>query len=159
MFSILNNLSCDLFVGRHLGLRISECEQHDEDGCLNANCHQTTTFSGGFMDQTLVLHVMQEVIKHSTAGYVYSAQAKYSDLCFSVRVGVYICMCNDNKFTTWGTLSSIITLASLLSLREFSLFSVLVWNIQDELCISTQLKPWSLKSAAPGWFVTPSGHI
>lgn len=130
MFSILNNLSCDLWTARWR---------------WHANCHQTTTFSGGFMDQTLVLHVIQEVIKHWTAGYVYSAKAKYSDLCFSVRVGVYICMCNDNKFTTWGTLSFFITLASLLSLREFSLFSVLVWNIQDELCISTQLKPWSLR--------------
>lgn len=149
MFSILNNLSCDLFVGRHLGLRISECEQHDEDGCLNTNCHQTTTFSGGFMDQTLVLHVMQEVIKHWTAGYVYSAKAKYSDLCFFVRVGIYICMCNDNKFTTWGTLYFLSLLHHsspwesshcFLSLFEtYKMSSVSAHNWNPEVCGSRMI--------------------
>lgn len=64
MSNILCNLTCDLFVCHRLGLGIAEREQQDEDDALNTICQQTGTFSCGFMDQTRVLHVTQDVIKH-----------------------------------------------------------------------------------------------
>lgn len=43
--------SCDFFWCR-LGHMVPECEQPEEESCLNTDCHWTTTFCGGF---TLVL--------------------------------------------------------------------------------------------------------
>lgn len=122
--NILNNLTFDLWVCHCPGLGISECQQQDEDDCLDTICHLTIIFSCGFMDGTLALHVMQKVIKQGTAG----------DGCPSAYVKVIVT----------ATYSNICALAALTSVhqwensifchscitpvleREFSLFPVLV---------------------------------
>lgn len=123
MSDILSNLTCDLFVCHRLGLGITECEQQDEDDCLNTICQRTGTFSCGFMDQTLVLHVTQDAIKHWTAG----------DACKAVKVipdipihACYFYHAFAIKVHHLRKTLFFITLASLPSLREFWLFSVLV---------------------------------
>lgn len=40
----VNNMSCDLFIGRRLGLLMSEWELQDKEDSLSTNCHWTRTF-------------------------------------------------------------------------------------------------------------------